>query len=256
MWVLTNFFVWADLAWHQKCHHLRMPERPRSSRFEAISRRAVLKATAGAGFAALVPGVACASGDAEVFAGAVAGQPTPTTTTPPAPSPTPTTTTAAPTAEATATPAEDRGVSGDLVISFTYMQGVGGKNERPYIAVWVEDPAGNLVHTVSLWYQQARRGERWLDHLLRWYPTDASNATPATTISSATREAGAYAVAWDGTVDDVAIPSGDYVLCIESAREDGPYSLICEPLRLAGALEPTELPSDGELSAASVRIDA
>lgn len=266
-----------------------------SSRYDEVSRRAVLKATAGVGLAALIPGLACGTDDVDVFAGAVtdlAPQPTtpPVTVEPalaeagstelgseasaeeatadgasvePSPeasvAPTPTsepTATVAP----TATPAPTVAVDGELVISFTYTQGIGGKNERPYIAVWIEDAAGELVHTVSLWYEQGRRGARWLDHLTRWWEGDqfrisGGGADTAATISSATRDAGSYAVVWDGNLNGVPAPPTDYFVCIEAAREEGPYSLIREPLTLTGFLPATRLPDSGELSSAQVRVD-
>lgn len=267
----------------------------RSSRYEKVSRRAVLKASAGVGLAAFVPGLACGTGDVDVFAGALTDVP-PQPTTPPVtvepvlgdgeaqaeepapqataePVPEPTINSATPTAEAptatpeptatplpTATPEPTVAVAGDMVIAFTYTQGIGGKNERPYIAVWIEDAAGDLVQTVSLWYEQGRRGARWLDHLTRWWEGDqfrisGGGQDTAATISSATREAGSHAVVWDGNVGGVPAAPADYFVCIEAAREEGPYSLIREPFTLTGALASTSLPDSGELSAATVRID-
>jgi len=256
-----------------------------SSRYEQVSRRAVLKASAGVGLAALVPGLACGTGDVDVFAGALTDL-APEPTTPPVtvepvvsepavgdqpaqPDPTAepaATVDAAPTAEATATPAPTPtpeptvAVDGEMVISFTYTQALGGKNERPYIAVWIEDAAGELVTTVSLWYEQGRRGARWLDHLTRWWESDqfrisSGGQDTAATISSATRDAGSHAVVWDGTVDGVPSLPGDYFVCIEAAREEGPYSLIRVPFALAGSLPLTVLPDQGELSAATVGIN-
>lgn len=222
----------------------------------------MLRASIGVGAFVLVPGIACGTDDAEVFAGAAA-DPAPTGTPTPAPTPQ-----AAPETEATPQEAPTTGpdasnvaVDGEMVISFTYTQAAGGKNERPYVAVWMEDAAGELLETVALWYEQGRRGDRWLDHLSRWYSVDsdrvaAGGTDDAATISSATRAAGSYAVVWDGMVDGVPAEAGDYFVCVEATREDGPYSLIREPLSLAGSLPPASLPDNGELSAAMVRIDA
>lgn len=223
----------------------------------------MLRAGAGVGLAALIPGIACGNGDEEVFAGATTEPPTPTAvpTNTPVPTPTPE---EAPTSEpeaqpeAAETPTVSQAVNGEFVVSFTYTQAAGGKNERPYVAVWLEDTAGELVETVALWYEQGRRGERWLDHLTRWYDSaDQANDADsgATTISSATREPGSYTVAWDGLVAGTPVVAGDYVVCIEAAREDGPHSLICEPVSLTGSLASTPLPDDSELSAVSIRID-
>lgn len=225
----------------------------------------MLKA-AGAGAVALGT-VACGNADAQVFAGAVA-EPIETTTTEP---PTTTTTSAAP---STTEAAEPQGptttlpdanvvgaaVNGSMVVSFTYTRVGPGKIESPYIAVWIESSEGDLLETVSLWYEQSRRGRRWIDHLDRWFAGDTTRvsvggADVSATISSATRPPGEYAVTWDGLIAGVPAPVGDYFVCIESAREDGPYSLICEPIRLDGSRPQIALPDNGELSAASVRID-
>ena len=254
------------------------------SRYELVSRRAMLKTSVGTGAYLLLAGSACAPDDAKVFAGATVDTAPPTsasTTTAPT-----TTSTAAETTTATAlevapestdttaveAPAESSStdaqqplagvaVNGEMVISFTYTQGLGGKNERPYIAVWIEDSVGDLAQTVSLWYEQGRRGARWLDHLTRWHEGDtdrvaAGGVDNAATISSATRAAGANAVVWDGTINGTPAAAGDYFVCIEAAREEGPHSLIREPFTLTGSLAETALPDTGELSLATVRIDA
>ncbi len=147
-----------------------------------------------------------------------------------------------------------------MVIAFTYTRDVGGKIESPYVAVWIEDEQGFLVETVALFYQQERRGNRWLDHLDRWFTVDAQRiaaggADTTATISSATRPPGAYAVAWDGLSSGEVVPAGRYFICIEAVREEGPYSLIREPFDLVGSLAETALPDTGELSSASVRIN-
>ena len=235
---------------------------PQLRRYEQVSRRAMLKASLGTGAYALFAGLACAADDAEVFAGATAEPAAPTISA--ATSSTTevesTTTTAEPAGEGQQ-PSGEAAVNGELVVVFTYTQGVGGKNARPYVAVWIEDAAGDLVETVALWYQQGRRGERWLDHLNRWFEVDADlvasgGTSNAETISSATRDAGSYAVVWDGLIGASPAAAGDYYVCIEASREEGPHSLIREPFNLTGSLAETSLPDDGELSGASVRIDA
>lgn len=226
----------------------------------------MLRASLGAGLAVVA---GCGRSDTDVLAGQFA-RPVPTTTTPPTTTAAPTTT-APPTTEAAAdttgtstTTTEvlpTEAVVGQMVIEFTYTQAPGGKNEFPYVSVWIEDSAGELLTTVALFYELTRRGERWLDHLHRWWEVDQLQMTVTSTdlapiVTAATRAPGAYAVVWDGTVQGVAAPAGDYFVCIEAVREDGPYSLIREPFTLAGSLSATVLPDDAELTSASVRIDA
>ncbi|WP_226991530.1 DUF2271 domain-containing protein [Deinococcus gobiensis] len=58
---------------------------------------------------------------------------------------------------------------------------------------------------------------------------------------SATRNPGSYAVAWDGKSDKgAALPQGDYYVCLETAREHGPCSLVREQLTVgAGSFKKT-----------------
>lgn len=233
---------------------------PERTRYSLVSRRRMMTTTLGAGVAA-VAGAACGTSDATVLADQVATSVTTTTTTSPPTTAAPSSTTASSTsASSTLAAVGSAAVVGEMVVSFTYTWGPEGKLEPPYVAVWIEDEVGSMVETVALFYDQGRRGARWLDHLDRWFTVDASriaagDVDDAATISSPTREPGAYTVAWDGLADGVTVPAGRYHLCIEAVREDGPLSLIREPFDLTGTLAETSLPDIGELSMASVRID-
>lgn len=148
-----------------------------------------------------------------------------------------------------------------MIVAFTYEQVSGGKNVPPYVAVWIEDGSGNLLTTVTLWYQQFGRGERWLPDLARWYNVDqsriaAGGADTVDAISGATRSPGSYQVAWNGTANGSAVPAGNYFVCIESARERGPYSLIRQAISLNGSPQQQDLSSDGELINASVSVSS
>ncbi len=149
----------------------------------------------------------------------------------------------------------------DLVIAFTYQQLPGGKNVPPYIAVWIEDAAGSLVETVALWYQQFGRGERWLPDLRRWFGVDQQRIAEGgsdvvAAVSGPTRQPGSFQVAWAGRVGGGATASaGTYHICIESARERGPNSLIRQSIELNGSSIQIELASDNELVEASVRTE-
>lgn len=229
------------------------------SRFEAVSRRAFLKRAAAFGAVALFPGLAACGSDADQFA---AGAGTTTTaafgelttaatqlpsTTQPLGITTSATPTGAPTAPGT-----------QMLITFSYVAaGDGlGRVRNPYVAVWVEDSDGELVDTISLWYLQTQKGARWLPDLRRWYAVDGGEST-VDTISSATRTPGDYSLAWDATgLDGSSIEQGEYFVCIESAREHGPYSLIREPVVLNGEEFALELQDDGELTNATVAIVA
>lgn len=140
---------------------------------------------------------------------------------------------------------------GELVTRFTYaVRSGGGRVNNPYVAVWVEDAAGKLVDTIALWYLQSQKGNRWLPELRRWYPASAS--TRSQVVSSATRAPGSYSVTWDCTdAQGAAVAAGPYSLCIEAAREHGPYSLIRQSITLGTQPFTVDLPANGELSDAS-----
>ncbi len=149
---------------------------------------------------------------------------------------------------------------GTMVIGFTYEQQPGGKNVPPYVAVWIEDGSGNLATTVALWYQQFGRGERWLPDLARWYNVDqgriaAGGSDTVDAISGPTRSPGSFQVAWDGRVNGSMAAAGTYFVCIESARERGPYSLIRQSVNLDGSTRQQDLSGDGELVNASLAVN-
>lgn len=148
----------------------------------------------------------------------------------------------------------------ELVVSYTYEQAAGGKNSSPYTAVWIEDADAILVHTIVLWMEQGRKGLKYLPDLTRWFGVDQDRIANGGTdtvdaMSGPTRFPGRHSVTWNGQADIVGpVPAGDYFVCIESAREDGPHSLIREPVTLAGQPIDVALPDDGELIDASVSV--
>jgi len=234
------------------------------SRFELVSRRAMLKRSLIAGSLVAIPGLACSPSDKEVFAKSTAPPGTSTSTPAATSSTTPaarTTTTAAtrPTSPSTTT-APTTGpllaASSQLAIAFAFAPAAsGGRINNPFIAVWVEDASGALVRTVSLWYKSSE--SKYLNELRRWYAAErasiARGGTDTTrTISGATRVAGSYSVVWDAKNDSGAlVPQGDYFVCIEAAREHGPYELIRDSLSLGTKALQKKLTDSGELTGAS-----
>ncbi|MCA0297370.1 MAG: DUF2271 domain-containing protein [Actinobacteria bacterium] len=214
-----------------------------TSRFSAVSRRAVLQ---GLSATAVLGLVGCSNSDADagaIASGGAAGSSSPV---------------AAPTASA---------APGQFAIAFTFTVdtsatgnpggegrpnkgggGPGGMTRNPYIAVWVEDASGALVRTISLWHLQAGQ-DRWLSELHRWYA--ASNGVDTT--SGATRAPGTYDLTWDlSGSDGTAVPDGTYTLCVEASREHGPYSLVTGAVKIDGKALTQKLDGNGELSAVAI----
>lgn len=222
-------------------------------RLVMTTRRALMVRGALAGVAVAMPLLAaCGTNDAEALAGA-SGQ-TASVASEVAGDDPASTTTAVTTAVTTASSSESGAVfpgGAELVVDFTYTSG-NGRTRNPYIAVWVEDADGNLVDTISLWYKQGK-GEKWLADLRSWYA--ASDAGAEVSISGATRVAGSYTVAWDGTdLDGNPVARGDYNLYIESAREHGPHELTSASFTVGDEAFTLSLDDQGELTGASAEL--
>ena len=177
----------------------------------------------------------------------------------------PTTANAAATAGPTTTATASAGPPGppiptgsQLTIDFTYTPGTGGVGpaRNPYVAVWIEDAKGIAARTLLVTYNQ--REQRYLQELRRWFTGEqsreaAGGATLATTVSGATRVPGDYSVVWDG-LDDAgkALGLGDYFVCIEAAREHGPYELVRDQVTVGKDAFQKALTGSGELPSAAV----
>ncbi|MFM7535548.1 MAG: DUF2271 domain-containing protein [Acidimicrobiales bacterium] len=252
------------------------------SHYAAAVRRSRLGRAAAISAVALFPLAACGDDDAQVFsassvaasttAAAPVSMPTsraastavPVTapgsaaaTTAPKATAAPAATTAPTASTATAAPAGGSAsgtfpAGGQLVVDFTFAVGQPGRQIRnPYVAVWVEDQAGNLIQTISLWYQQGK-GQKWLSDLRSWY--SASNGrVPVTT--GATRAPGSFSVAWNGAgADGKPVPAGNYVLFVEAAREHGPYEITSAPITIGPAGFTIPLTDKGELTKLSATL--
>lgn len=152
---------------------------------------------------------------------------------------------------AAATPSGDPIPTGaSLTIDFTFTADGGGRVRNPYVAVWIEDAQGALVKPIAVWYRE--REAKYLDKLSRWATVDGSDTT-LQTVSSATKPAGSYSLVWDGTDGSGApVVQGDYVVCVEAAREHGPYDLVSAAVTLGADGFTTDLGADNELTAVAV----
>lgn len=234
------------------------------SRFELVTRRAMLKRSLILGTVVAVPGLACSSGggDTQSTSATTTAKAAGTTTAPSTTAKVASTTTAAGGTSSTTSAAKAAGgpalaSSAQMKIDFTYAAAAtGGRVNNPYIAVWLEDASGALVRTVSLWYKSNE--SKYLQELRRWYTDNrtrvSAGGTDGTrTASGATRLPGSYSVTWDGKTDTgTQAPQGEYFVCIEAAREHGPYELIRESVTLGTSGLTKALAPNGELTAASV----
>jgi hypothetical protein len=251
------------------------------SRFVAVAWRARLARAAAVATAVIVP-AACGASDAEVFGGREGPTVSPAATPPPVTGDDPgagagpravgepalTSPASAPAAPggpdaavADASPpppappaaAGRFPAGGELVVDLTFAPRGEGRIDNPYVAVWIEDAAGRLVRTVSVWYEQSSRGARWLDELRTWWRASGGEIPPAA--SGATRPAGTASVVWDGTdTDGQPVPHGEYVVFVEAAREDGPYEITSAPLAIGDQPVSVSLDDAGELRDVSAAL--
>ncbi|MEO7531825.1 MAG: DUF2271 domain-containing protein, partial [Sediminibacterium sp.] len=142
----------------------------------------------------------------------------------------------------------------ELVVNFELSQ-MEGFAKRPYVAVWIEDKDKAPVRTVSLWFQK----DRWLHDLRAWYAangtqfTGEANKENISSISSATRSAGKYAVKWDGKDDKGNyVKPGNYTIYIEAAREHGTYQIISQDMNFTGKAKQITLTGNVEVASASL----
>ncbi len=136
----------------------------------------------------------------------------------------------------------------------------GGRYQRPYVVVFIEDASGLSVRTVSLWVSQRGAGpDQWLPDLRRWYRGDANRSLAAKknmayTIGRPTRPPGQYEVIWDGKDDQgKPVARGTYSIFIEAAREHGTHQLIRTQMTLGDEPLSEELPGNVEIRSATVQ---
>ena len=135
----------------------------------------------------------------------------------------------------------------ELLISFELAR-FEGRSHRPFVAVWIEDEAGNPVRQLALWYNKPR----WLHDLREWY-TLRVETDVASSVTSATRSAGEYSLVWDGKDDrGQLVKQGKYTILIEAAREHGTYQLIRQPMDFNGKVKQQPLSGNVEIAAASL----
>ncbi len=134
-----------------------------------------------------------------------------------------------------------------LVLDFEINRPAGGRLQRPYVAVWIEDKDEFPVRTLVLWLQTSGPGPRWHRDLKRWYKQDAmrklvDETNLIGTVSAATKPPGIYKAAWDGKDDSgKPVSQGKYTLYVEAAREHGTYQLLSKVIEIGAD------PSEGAL---------
>jgi len=127
-----------------------------------------------------------------------------------------------------------------------------GQYHNPYVAIWIEDTAGNSVRTLALWRERAK----WLKDLRRWWrKVGRKNQTLVDAVSSATRAAGRYSLTFNH-LDDKGVPiaHGDYFLRIEVVREKGGRTISKQAISIDGQPHAYPLAATAELNSSTFKI--
>jgi hypothetical protein len=162
--------------------------------------------------------------------------------------------------DAAAPGAASFGPTSEMAVSFSYIPTDGGRVLNPYLAVWLEDAAGVPVRTLNVTMQSGRKGEKYVRDLRRWFTNDqarisAGGSDILEAVTSPTRLPGATDLVWDGRNDaGEFVATGSYYLCIEAARERGPYDLIREELAFTGEPFEQQLADSGDLQQVTVSV--
>lgn len=105
---------------------------------------------------------------------------------------------------------------------------------RPYVAVWVENPQGQFITNLSVWYDQKLRnneGETWLKDMRQWWRKSGRTLSfPVEGVTGATRPVGMHSLHFSTESEPFStLPPGNYQLRVEAAREVGGREMVTLP---------------------------
>jgi thiamine biosynthesis lipoprotein ApbE len=128
-----------------------------------------------------------------------------------------------------------------------------GRFRRPFVAIWIENSNKETVKNLALWFNKPK----WLPDLKSWYIKNYASyntgQSDLSTISSATRPPGIYALKWDMKDDKGnSVPPGKYTVYIEAAREHGTYQLIRQEIDCRNKPQSIQIKGNVEIAAASL----
>ena len=94
---------------------------------------------------------------------------------------------------------------------------------RPYVAIWVEDPAQSIAANLALWYQVRGDHTKWLPDLRQWWRRGGRDVkVPVDGLTGATRPAGQHILKFDAGAEPLSkLKPGKYELVVEAVREVG-----------------------------------
>ncbi len=130
-----------------------------------------------------------------------------------------------------------------VTLNLTLKSPNGGRYKRPYVCVWVEDPEGKPIRTLSVWGNKPK----YLRDMTHWWGVAPDHDKLIQAIARATRQAGKHTIEWDGRDDaGAAVKPGEYQFVVEVAREHGTHQFQRVKLACGGAKTSATIPAGGE----------
>lgn len=111
---------------------------------------------------------------------------------------------------------------------------------KPYVAVWIAETNHRVAANLAVWYQQydgaEGKGEQWLKDVRQWWRRSGRQLElPVDGVSTPTRAPGAHSLTFEADAAPLSgLPAGDYILCVEAAREVGGRELVRIPFTWGG----------------------
>ena len=108
---------------------------------------------------------------------------------------------------------------------------------RPFVAAWIQSDATKENIPLAVWYDD----EEWLKDLRQWWRRIGRGKSPNYDhVTGATKKPGKYRLSWDGKSSErVAMPSGEYWIYIEAAREEGDREVLRQKFYFGGEVNAT-----------------
>ncbi len=126
-----------------------------------------------------------------------------------------------------------------------------GGAKRPYVAVWIEDTAGQVVRSIALWAPMRER--KYIPEMTSWFRKIDGNWDLIASLSRATRAPGSYTINWDGLSDTgKPVPQGDYIINVEINREHGGHTTQKAAIKAGSEAATMDLKATSESEASAI----
>jgi len=118
----------------------------------------------------------------------------------------------------------------EFVIDYEIPQHDAVNYRRPYLAIWITSTSHEPLRQLLL----LGESDRWRQEVRTWWRRAGRNDEPAIDgIVRPTRRPGQYSIVWDGRDSNGrGVATGEYVVCIEAAREHGEREYLEIPVRI------------------------